>query len=188
MLFRSNVPVSGLKERCKKQELSLNNVLIYLTIRSLNKIINFRYRLEDGKVMEYDKIDPSFACIRKDESLFRMITVDFVDDINEFNASVQRAVSDSASYFDMSEFKERTNFAFISPLPWLPFTGIDHTLSLKREDAIPRISWGKIHQSGDEEILPYNIQVNHIFVDGLHVGQFYECLNGEIQSFTKDSE
>lgn len=177
-----NVQVSGLKNKCKNKGLSVNNVLIYATIKALNKINNFLYRLENGKIIKYDKLDPSFACIRENESLFRMVTVNFIDDVQSFNNSAKKAVADSISYFDFSALKERTNLVFISPMPWLPFTGVDHTLSLKKDDSIPRISWGKIHNNGKEEILPYNIQVNHIFIDGIHVGQFYEYLNEEIQA------
>jgi chloramphenicol O-acetyltransferase type A len=178
-----NVQVSGLKNICKSKELSVNNFLIYATIKALSKVINFLYRLENGKIVKYDKLDPSFACIRDNESLFRMVTVDFVDDVQSFNNSAKNAVAASVSYFDFSTLKERTNLVFISPMPWLPFTGVDHTLSLKKEDAIPRISWGKIHNNGNEEILPYNIQVNHIFIDGIHIGEFYENLIEEIQCF-----
>lgn len=75
---------------------------------------------------------------------------------------------------DLSLFHERDDFVFISSLPWIRFTGVDHTMSLKKEDAIPRISWGKFYAVKKRIQLPYIIQVNHIFVDGLHLGRFFE--------------
>lgn len=179
-----NVQVEGFKKSCKGRGLSISNALTYITIKSLCRIENFLYRIENGKVVKYNTIDPSFACIRNGENLFRMVTVDFVDNLEQFDEIAKKAVADSSCYFDYSVLKDRTNFAFISPLPWLPFTGVDHTLALKKEDAIPRISWGKIHSNGGKTVLPYNIQVNHALVDGLHIGRFYEYLSQEINVFS----
>ncbi len=62
----------------------------------------------------------------------------------------------------------------MSSLPWISFTGLDHTLSLDRDDAIPRVSWGRYVKNGEQIMLPFNMRVNHVFVDGLHVGLFFE--------------
>jgi len=182
-----NVDVSGLRAFCKKEGLSVNSALIYTTVKALNRIGNFLYRLEAGKVVRYDRIDPSFTYIREGEELFRLITVDFNDDLAVFDHTVREAIAGSSAYFDVSKLRERSNFVFISALPWIPFTGVDHTQSLKKEDAIPRISWGKMHEKEGKTVLPYNIQVNHIFIDGLHVGKFYECLCEELQKLLESA-
>ena len=74
---------------------------------------------------------------------------------------------------------------FISPIPWITFTATDHTLSLRKEDAIPRVSWGKVYMSGENALLPYNVQVNHVFVDGIHVGRFFEALKDELSDIRR---
>ena len=180
-----NVDVTGLSAFCKKAGVSVNTALIYTTVKALNRIENFLYRLEDGKVVRYDSIDPSFTYICKGEELFRLITVDFDDDLAVFDHTVKEAITGSTAYFDVSKLRERSNFVFISALPWIPFTGVDHTQSLNKEDAIPRISWGKMHELEGKTVLPYNIRVNHIFIDGLHVGKFYEYLSEELQNLLK---
>ena len=58
-------------------------------------------------------------------------------------------------------------------------------MSLKKEDCIPRISWGKFAQADEKVLLPFNIQVNHIFIDGVHVGQYYEKLHELIREQMK---
>jgi len=176
-----NVDVTGLRTFCKSKGLSVHTVLIHTTLKALNNIENFRYRLEKGEVLLYDRLDPSFTYIREGEELFRLITVDYSDDLAVFGNTVKEAIAESVIYFDVSRLRERSNFVFISALPWIPFTGIDHTQSLNREDAIPRISWGKMHENEGKTVLPYNIQVNHIFIDGLHVGKFYESLSQELR-------
>jgi len=176
-----NADVTGLCECCKARGISVNSALIYATVKALNQIENFLYRLENGKVIRYDGIDPSFTYIREGEELFRLITVEFHGDPAVLDHRIKKAVAESTEYFDVGAFRERSNFVFISALPWIPFTGVDHTQSLNKEDAIPRISWGKMQETDGKTVLPYNIQVNHIFVDGLHVGKFYENLAAEVQ-------
>jgi chloramphenicol O-acetyltransferase type A len=176
-----HVDITGLRDYVKAYGLSLNNTLIFLVTKTLNRIDNFRYRLVDGKVIKYERINPSFACIRGNEELFRMITVEFIDDLVAFDRKVKEEIKNSNSYFDFRLLNGRTDFVFISTLPWIPFTGIDHTLSLRKEDAIPRISWGKYFEQDGKVLLPFNIQVNHIFVDGLHVGKFYQLLHEEVR-------
>ena len=177
-----NIDITGLRECTKEMGVSFNTALIYVTMKAVSKVKNFRYRYENGKVIEYEELRPSFTHIKQGESLFRFITLDFNDDLKEFDRMVKSAVESSNTYFDGEELKSGTNFVFISSLPWIPFTGIDHTVSFDKYDTIPRITWGKYFQSGTQLLLPYNIQVNHIFVDGLHVGLFYENLLSEVKN------
>lgn len=179
--------VTGLHAFCKQRGVSVNSTLIYATVKALNRVENFLYRLENGKVVRYDGIDPSFTTIREGEELFRLITVGFHDDLAVFDRTVKAAVAASTAYFDVGMLAGRSNFVFISALPWVPFTGIDHTQSLNKEDAMPRVSWGKMHERNGKTVLPYNIRVNHIFIDGLHVGRFYECLVEEVQKLVEQA-
>jgi len=178
--------ITGVKEKVKEAGVSLNTALIYTAVKALLPVANFRYRYENGSVFEYDELIPSFTHIKKGESLFRFISVNFSDDLRTFDADVRKKTAESDRYFDLDEMKNGTNFVFISSLPWIPFTGIDHTLAFNKYDAIPRITWGKYYADGTRTILPYNIQVNHMFVDGLHVGRFYENLIAETARLVQD--
>jgi len=180
-----NVDITGLPEYTKQHHLSFTNTVMYLTVRAMRQIRNFLYRIENGKVVEYNTLDPSFACLKDGEELFRFITVKYTDDPKEFDHNAKAAVRKSTKYFDIGPETERSNFVFISSLPWIPFTGISHTLSLNRDDAVPRVSWGKYFYSDKTLCMPYDVQVNHRFVDGLHVGKFYEKLHEEIRTMIR---
>lgn len=47
---------------------------------------------------------------------------------------------------------------------------------MSKEDSIPRISFGKYFYQDDKVLLPYSIQVNHMLLDGIHVGKYMERL------------
>ena len=177
-----NVDATGLRAFAKANALSLNSVLIHLTTRTLNGIDNFRYRCRDESVVLHEQIHPSFAYLREGEELFRFITVDYHDDVATFDRIVRTAIADSTAYFDITKLAGRDDFVFISALPWIAFTGVDHTLSLKKDDGVPRVTWGKVTQTTMGEVLPFNVQVNHMFVDGLHVGQFFAALEANIKA------
>lgn len=177
-----NIQVNGLRSYCKSRGISLTNTLIYYTVKSLNAVDSFLYRNVGGKIVKYPSLHPSFSCLREGEELFRLITVDFDSDILRFDRMVKDEIRQSKKYFDASRLQGRSDFVFISSLPWLPFTAIDHTLSLKKEDAIPRVSWGKIVTAGDDSYIPFNIRVNHAFIDGIHVGKFYDELQRNMHS------
>lgn len=181
----TSVDISGLKEFAKKNSLSLNTVLMFVTIRAFNAVENFRYRVHGESVVLHDALHPSFAHIRDGDDLFSLITLDFVDDLPAFDTAVRAAIENTSEYFNIEKLKTRDDFVFISPLPWFSFTGIDHTLSLKRDDGIPRISWGKFSECDGKRLLPFNIQVNHMFVDGIHVGWFFEQLAREVADLAK---
>jgi chloramphenicol O-acetyltransferase type A len=173
-----DVDITGLNERVKDEKVSLNNALIFLTMETLNGIPNFLFRVEDGRIIQHDRLHPYFAYLRKGEELFRMVAVEFKGDLRAFDASAKAAMEGSAAYFDLGTLAGRSDIAVISALPWIPFSGIDHTLSLNKEDGVPRISWGMFRDEGGRTLLPYNIQANHIFVDGIHIGKFYQDFQG----------
>jgi len=114
-------------------------------------------------------------------NLFKMVTVPFEDDIKLFDKTAREKAKNQQQYFLLSDFAGRDDFVFYSAIPWITFTGIDHTINLKREDAVPRISRGKYYQKNNLILLPYNIQVNHMFVDGYHLGVFKEQLDKRIE-------
>ena len=41
-----------------------------------------------------------------------------------------------------------------------------------RDDAIPRIAWGKFVEEGGRLMLGMSVEVNHRFVDGADIGAF----------------
>jgi chloramphenicol O-acetyltransferase type A len=54
---------------------------------------------------------------------------------------------------------------------------LDHTCrKFQIEDSAPRITFGKIAESGGNRTLPVSIHVYHALVDGSHVAEFVERL------------
>jgi chloramphenicol O-acetyltransferase type A len=78
-------------------------------------------------------------------------------------------------FFPFEELK-RDDLVYITCIPWISFTHLSHTINLKRDDAVARISWGKYYTSNDCVLLPCSVQVHPALADGLHVGRYVEKL------------
>ena len=73
---------------------------------------------------------------------------------------------------------------YISTTPWFDLTSCTNERDFDKDDAIPRICWGKYVLQNDRETLGMSVEVNHRFVDGYHLGQFYQKLQKAIVSLT----
>jgi len=162
----------------KKEKLSFYYSMIYAVTRIANELENFKYRIRDGKVVLHNNIHPSFTEMNNDTSddLFKMVTVDFTDSITEFVREAQKVNENQKLYFDAEKLIGRDDFVYITCIPWISFTHLSHTISLNKDDAVPRISWGKYYKTGDRVLLPFSVQVHHALVDGIHVGKYVESL------------
>lgn len=181
-----NLDISGLREAAKARGVGFNHLLIYLSTRALNRVENFRYRVRGEGVILHEKIHPSYAYLGPGEELFRLITLDWVDDLETLDHQARKKEADQRDLADFSLVKDRDDFVFISSLPWVSFTATDHTLGFNKDDGVPRVTWGKYFEDQGRVKLPYNIQVNHIFVDGFHVGRFVEELEDEVRKMGKE--
>lgn len=99
--------------------------------------------------------------------------VPFLASLREYVAAAGEAAEKQREYFTGPLGNDVFQF---SPLPWLSYTHISHTVSGKRDAATPLFDWGKYRECGGKILLPYTVQVHHSFADGLHVAKFAQKL------------
>jgi chloramphenicol O-acetyltransferase type A len=173
-----NIDVTRLVAFCKEEKLSFYYAMIHAATKAANEIENFKYRIRDGKVVLHDTIHSSFTQIDESVSadLFKILLVDYAEDIKEFVKAAERENAAQKLYFDPQKLTGRDDLLYITCLPWIAFTQISHPISLDRNDAVPRISWGKYFHDGDKILLPFSVQGHHALMDGLHAGKYVEKL------------
>ena len=62
--------------------------------------------------------------------------------------------------------------------PWFSFTSLSNEMDCDPDDSIPRITWGKYEERNGRLILPYAVQLNHRLLDGWHVAQLLQAVQG----------
>jgi len=174
----------------KKEKLSFYYSMIYAVTRIVNETENFKYRIRNGKVILHDSIHPSFTEMDSDTSddLFKMITVDYTDSISEFVQAVEKECKNQKLYLDPKKLIGRDDLIYITCIPWISFTHLSHTISLNKDDAVPRISWGKYYKNGDKVLLPFSVQVHHALADGVHAGKYIEKLQNYLDTIQEIQE
>ena len=160
------------------KELGVSFFVYYLhkTLLAVNAIEAFRYRILEGDIYIFDEINASATIMREDET-FGFSFMEFKDNLKDFDVIVQTEINriQNTSGLFTREYPE--NLIHFSALPWINFTSFSHARSFTFEDSCPKISFGKM-MVADSGIRTMNmsVHVHHGLVDGLHVGQFVDCL------------
>ncbi|MHC1695974.1 MAG: CatA-like O-acetyltransferase [Eubacteriales bacterium] len=165
--------------RVKARGYSFTMALIYTITKCADEIEEFRYRFMDGKVVLYERINTSFTYINEDTELFKVIRVDMRDTMEEYVREATRTAREQKEYFTGPPQGDVYQF---SPLPWISFTHISHTISGKRDSAVPLFDWGKYFIRDGHTVLPFSVQVHHSFVDGIHLGKLARLLQDALNA------
>jgi chloramphenicol O-acetyltransferase type A len=79
-------------------------------------------------------------------------------------------------YFVREDVEGRDDLVYITCIPWVSFTNLSHTVSFNKNDAVPRLAWGKFFEQNGKTVMPFSVQAHHSFVDGIHMGMYYDRL------------
>ena len=173
-----NLDISKFLKFTKDKKLSFYYAMIHAVTSVINDTEDFKYRIRNGNVVLHDHIHPSFTYMDNEENndLFMLVTVNFKDDIYEFEKTAKEACKNQKDYFGLDKLIGRDDLIYITCIPWISFTHLSHTITINKNDSVPRISWGKYFKEGERVLLPFSVQVHHALTDGFHIGKYVEKL------------
>ena len=105
---------------------------------------------------------------------FRIVTVLHEPDIVSFARHAREAAERQTVFIDME--KEKLPLIYLSCVPWMPITAVCGIHAPTPEETAPHVTWGRWEDNGGRLTLQLSVEVNHRFVDGLHMSRFYEAL------------
>jgi chloramphenicol O-acetyltransferase type A len=146
---------------------------LHAALKAANSIEPFRYRIKDGNVLIYEKINAS-PTINRENGTFGFAYIDFYNDFLEFEQSAKLEIESVRNSTGLNPAGSGDNVIHFSSLPWIKFTSISHARSFSFPDSCPKISFGKISEVNGVKVMPVSIHVHHALMDGIHVGQFIE--------------
>jgi len=172
LCFTLDVP--DFRPWCKAQDLAPFHVMLCAVLRAVLKVENFRYRIVDGEVIRIDRLVPSFTVMNQHGDL-NFAQFDWTDDVREFVARGLAAREQASSMTELN-IKYRTmsprdakDQVFVTCMPWLDFTSIQHPMASLATPDIPSLAWGRFRDGPDGLQLPISVQAHHGFVDGWHI-------------------
>ncbi|HTP08421.1 MAG TPA: chloramphenicol acetyltransferase [Anaerolineae bacterium] len=168
----ANIDITALRAFVKQRSLSLNITLVYLFARVANAIPEFRQRIHDGQVVEHDVVHPS-STIMTEGDLFSFCTIPYVADYAMFAAQAAAIIERMQQQPRLEDEPGQDDLLFLSSIPWVSFTSLQHPIHMHPVDSVPRISWGKFLAEGNIVKMPLSVQVHHALLDGVHLGRYY---------------
>lgn len=168
-------------DKAKASGVSFFLYYLYKTLVAVNAVEAFRYRILEDQIVIHDRINGS-ATISREDGSFGFSLIEFDADFDRFArkalAEIER-VKNTPGLFTRS-FDE-DNLIHFSAIPWVDFTSLSHARSFSFPDSCPKISFGKMRVSENgKRTMNMSVHVHHALADGLHVGQFVDCFQAEM--------
>ena len=166
--------VTRLVEWARQEGVSFYYALVYLCTKAVNEVEAFRYDLKDGRVVILPCREPSFTDLKKDSEAFHIVTMPAGNDLRAFCRAAREKSRAQTFFLDMEA--ECSSLIYFSCLPWVELTALTNEGDLSPDDTVPRIAWGKYVPRDGKLMLGVSLEVNHRFIDGLHIGSFAKAL------------
>lgn len=171
---------------CKKHNLPSFHFFLYHLFKSLMMVENFRYRLYQKEVIKIDRLIPSYTVMNQ-HNVLNFTRFEHSEDLKTFIersiAAREESTKAEKLLHSATEFSEREikDYVFITCIPWLDFTSIQHPIARFKAADIPSIAWGKITEGNNGKIMmPFSVQAHHGFVDGYHIHLLAEQIKSEL--------
>jgi len=179
--FTANVDVTAVYDLCKENGLAISLTLLYYSLVTANQIREFRIRLVDGRLVEFDRIHATQTILNEDET-FSFAYFEMKDDVFQFNEAGRAARGKYKKLRSFDVESHRFDLIYYSVIPWVSFTSFKHASRLDRTQTIPRIVFGKLFRDGESMLMPLSVEANHTIMDGIHVGKFFTRFQESVNS------
>ena len=186
LCFQLDVP--DFRPWCRARQIPVFHFFLYCVLNTVKESDNFMYRIHEGEVIRIDDFPASYTVINGDNNL-NYTRFDMTDELELFverSLAAKRIAEASSMLINTGEgqsVREQRNNIFITSLPWLDLTSIEHPVYRHADADIPCISWGKFGPARDGRMaLPFSVQAHHGFVDGYHIGQLAQAIAQRIST------
>ncbi|BAO77170.1 CatA-like O-acetyltransferase [Winogradskyella sp. PG-2] len=156
----------------KGQKISFFAQYLHSCMKAVNEVDNFRYRIIDNKVVDYDVIHASATIMREDKT-FGFSFINYDEDLDVFINNLKKEKIRIQNSYDLYPPVNSQDCIHCSALPWFKFSGHKEPVS-GIMDSVPKIAFSKAEKSNGKLMMNVSINVNHALVDGYHVGLFEE--------------
>lgn len=178
----TDVDITSLLPACREHGARFFTAFLYVTMRAMNAVENFRYRLFEDQIVLCDLIDPSFNTFNPEDELFyfsySVYNPNYLIFAIDVEQAKQAAIKDKRLASD-----NRVDVVYVSCLPWFRFSDIIQPMGLAANDTIPRIVWGKYEtQDNGRTTIPFSITGHHGLFDGHHIAQLLSGMEALINN------
>ncbi|GAA6168605.1 CatA-like O-acetyltransferase [Sessilibacter corallicola] len=180
----AEVDVTDLKHATKENGFSFFIALVYCFSRVMNEIPEFRHRVVNDELCEFESVDPGYTVLLEDKT-FSFCDSKYNQEFYAFNQSLSDDIAQTREKPDLA-IKDKNHMFFISSIPWISFTHFQQPF-FSHYGYNPVLTIGKkIGSRRKDFIVPIALQCHHGVVDGYHLGLFYEHLEFQIKELSSE--
>lgn len=175
----ANLDVTELYHFSKENRLSFSLANLFYSLETVNEIREFRMRLKDDRLVEFEKIHATMTIAQPDET-FSFCYFEMQENVFDFNETGKAAVEKYTRLKTFDVERDRVDLIYSSVIPWVSFTSFKHASRLNNKFTIPRMVWGKMFEEAGRKKMPHSVEVNHAIADGFHVGKYFVALQEKL--------
>jgi chloramphenicol O-acetyltransferase type A len=167
----------------KKQDISFYHYYLHKSLMAVNLLDEFRVRIEDEKIVIYDKINAS-ATLNNKDGLYAMSFIEYDEDLQTFctNTKSEENRVSKITGLGVNSDTYRADVIHYSSVPWFKITGLTHARNFKFNDSVPKITFGKFEEINNKKIMNISINGHHGLIDGSHAGTYLNLFQGLLNS------
>jgi chloramphenicol O-acetyltransferase type A len=171
----TNVDCTAAYETCKRLGYSFFVYYMFESIKAINRVENFRYRIIDDEIWLFDRVHASTTVGRPDHT-FGFALFEYTEDFDAFRkqAAAEIAEVQKTQGLRANDGAKRLDVIHCTTIPWFSFTGAKHERNFRRGECIPKIAFGKFFEHEGKKLLPVSVNANHGLVDGYHVARYLQ--------------
>lgn len=154
---------------CKKNNYSFFLYYLYQSLKAVNKVEGFNYRIINDEVFAFDVVNASPTINRADKTFgfsYMNYEASFEIFVEKATAEIEKVQHTKGLIPAVSG----ENVIHYSSMPWIDFTSVSHARNFKFKDSCPKISFGKM----TDFKMPVSIHVHHALMDGYQVSLFID--------------
>lgn len=159
--------------KAKEKQVSFFIYYLYRALKAANETDNFKYRIINNQVYEFELVDAS-PTINRPNGTFGFAYMDYSENENEFYRNALHEIEKVKSTNSLLPAVSGENVIHFSAVPWIDFTSISHARSFSHPDSCPKISFGKMTEKNGIKTMPTSVHGHHGLMDGYHIGQFID--------------
>lgn len=166
--------VTSLVNYCKSSGQSFFINYLYIALRELNAVPEFRMRIHNGEPYIYDKVDCSFT-VANNYGYFVNRSTEFCEYeafYRNVEAIIAKAKNEKNTHPENSDLN-RTDILYFSCIPWvdyqsmtLPVITTPYGVNDQTGNIVPCIGWGKYVEENGRYKMSMHMKISHAFVDG----------------------
>lgn len=175
-----NVDITDFVRKTKEEGLPFFLSLCYCVAQAANGVPEFRQRLRDGNIIQYDWCQTSHTLALEDGS-YCYCTLESNMSFREYLPRAVEAQKLASKERSLEDGEDGDSLLFVSSIPFISYTSLIQPVPCPA-DSNPRISWGKYFRQGDRLMLPITVLCHHALVDAIHISRFYATLDMALTS------